>query len=186
MHYTPISPPGAARARLRLETPAPLAERRRQRLERLVARFERDDIEAAVDGLIAMLDQLDGDTDREDGNDAEGSTWPDGGQLGAGHNLSDDHEAAGDEHDASFPEWAGRPARFRHGNAALGHEDAEDDDPTEDDDPDHCLAGDDGCAPIMTDGGIRWGAPLEDADREAWTQPATLERPIPANDTVPA
>lgn len=71
MHYSPITlPPAPPRTRFRPDTPAPLAERQRLRLERLVARFRRDDLEALVDNLIARLDLLDGDPDLEDDDPA--------------------------------------------------------------------------------------------------------------------
>ena len=208
MHYTPISPPGAARARLRLETPAPLAERRRQRLERLVARFKRDDIEATVDGLIALLDQLDGDSDEEDdersaaimGEVARDRDYADDplptpdGLAGDPVDAEDEGhtELSGDElGDQGWTEWHGRSGIGKRlgrevAGAANAPDDAEDDDPAEDSDPDQCLAHDDGLAPIIMPYGRQVGASADDADNEAWVQPATLERPIPANDTVPA
>lgn len=87
-------------------------------LLRTVAAFERDDIEKAVDCLIALLDACDGDADLED------------------------------------------------------------------DDPDACLAGDDGTAPFMTYFGLRAGSEWEDAEREpdgsegeAFTWPEAIYQP---------
>ena len=84
---------------------------------RTVGAFERDEIEAAVDGLIALLDTSDGDPDVEPN---------------------------GDELDASFLEW--RPGGRMSFACAAGFEDAEDDDPAEDDDSDCCAAGEDDAA----------------------------------------
>lgn len=152
-------------------------------ITRVLSRFDRDQLASFIVVAIDLLDVAAGDPDLEDGHDAEGSTWGQSGPRVNGANLSDDHEEAGDEGDASVPEWAGRPARFRHGNAALGHEDAEEDDEAEDDDPDQCLAGDDGCAPIMTDGGTVWGAPADDSDAEPWDVRANWSiAHVPAND----
>lgn len=58
---------------------------------RMVDAFERDEIELAVDGLIAMLDRRDGDADTED----EGHDEPDGTGQG----------------DPSWPEWQQRGRR---------------------------------------------------------------------------
>lgn len=85
-------------------------EGRLAQFARIVAAFERDEIEAAVDGLISLLDARDGDPDLEEAGDAE---------LG------------GDEMDASFPEWRDG-AINRAIRATLQHEDAEADGDEED------------------------------------------------------
>ena len=130
---------------------------------RMIDAFERDDIETAVDALIARLDARDGDPDLEDGNDAEPS---------------------GDELDASFPEWRPGdrevPSFSRNMRSALDHEDAEADD------EDQCLAGDDGLAPVMTAYGLRWGADMNEGVEPNIVPPEWRPTPIPANDTVPA
>lgn len=84
-------------------------------LLRTVALFERDDIESAVDSLIALLDARDGDADLEPN---------------------------GDELDASWPE-AERVRFALNRDLAAFHEDAEEDDAAEDDGEDRCEAGDD-------------------------------------------
>lgn len=35
----------------------------------------------------------------------------------------------------------------------------------EDDDPDHCVAGDDGLHPLLIEGKVRWGSEFDDHDR---------------------
>ncbi|SEM54024.1 hypothetical protein SAMN05192583_0559 [Sphingomonas gellani] len=117
---------------------------------RCVADFERDEMEAAVDGLIALMDARDGDADLEPTGDEMDAAWPEGRQQGAqtpmaigfDHAMAhEDAEDCGDLRDASFPEWRPwQPAtpRMEAGmSSALGHEDAEDCD------SDRCVAGDD-------------------------------------------
>lgn len=47
------------------------------------------------------------------------------------------------------------------GDADLEHYDADE----EDDDPDHCITGDEGLHPMIVDGKIRWGSELDDYAR---------------------
>lgn len=99
-----ISPPGAATARFLPPTPVNDAERHRRRFLRLVAQFERNEIEAAVDGLIAILDARDGDADLE----------PDGDDLG---------DIAVDSFLPRHPAY--RHAEYRDADAAMMTEDDE-------------------------------------------------------------
>lgn len=55
-----------------------------------------------------------------------------------------------------------RPALARLVQKAIDRMDDIDADPDrEDDDPDHCLAGDDGCGAIIIDGRTYWGSDVE-------------------------
>lgn len=59
----------------------------------LAALMPRQDVEAAIDAMIAALDAGDGDADDEENGDAEGFTAPDGFHLRRMvTHLTDDHE----------------------------------------------------------------------------------------------
>lgn len=92
---------------------------RAKRFTRLVDQFERDEIEAAVDALIVMLDERDGDPDVEANGDERDIAWPNGAQnaFHTGVNEDDEHderdlpriiteddELAGDETDGNYAE----------------------------------------------------------------------------------
>lgn len=139
-----------------MDTNFPPGAGRLARFLRLVAHFERDEIEAATDGLIALLDARDGDPDLEpDGDEADVSVVAFGRcdpvyrltehrdamiALASEDDEDDDPaeeddppEPCGDEKDVAYREWApGTSGLFAGGN--------EDD---EDDDSDRCAAGDD-------------------------------------------
>lgn len=103
-------------------------------------------------------------------------------------------DGAGDADDAeiAYPEWHTLAASARRAGRFDGtpvdplapvHEDAEDDDPDTgvednplgiDPEEDRCLAGDDGCAPVLWGGNLHYGHAAEDGDCEAWAQPVTL------------
>lgn len=117
------------------------------RLGELLSRFERGDVEAAVDMLIDTLDAIDGDPDLHDGIHAE--------LTGERCDAHDDHlndappvgeglDGAGEAEDAEIT-WAEWSSRGRHKLTAGGCEPAlrtgTDDD--EIDDEDSCAAGDD-------------------------------------------
>lgn len=124
MFYTPISPPGTARREARRAEA--LRRSRQARFAKLIDQCERDEIEAAVEGLIALLDLRDGDTDLE----------------------PEPVEANGDEGDYSagvtLNPQPGLPTTFlrqeyRDAAIALADEDAEEGG----DEQDHCNAEDD-------------------------------------------
>ena len=128
---------------------------------RLVALFERDEIEAAVDELIANLDRLDGDLDLEpngdelDGNASEDDFMrhPAAWDSGPGCPLADPDIGSDDQSgvlatsDRSYAEWHTLPGASRRAGHVDGtrrdgsgpplHEDVEDDDPCEEADGDH-------------------------------------------------
>lgn len=126
MFYEPISSPGlspSVESRARRRTRRSEAERaeaqrraRQARFAKLIDQFEADEIEAAVEGLIVMLDRREGDPDLEEGGDLE---------------------LSGDEHgDPSWTEWHQRGGLGkRRGTETIGspvaREDEEDDDPRE-------------------------------------------------------
>lgn len=132
--------------------------RRLRRFMRMVDRLQREEIELAVESLIAQLDLRDGDPDLEETNIEDGFVVVPFAERGPGCAISDPGEPIGDELDASFMEWrpgaAPRPT-FEKGMAiALQHEDAEDDD------SDRCSAGDDHmiAGPVFAvDQWHRWG-----------------------------
>ena len=146
---------------------------------RVASDLDQVEIGVAIDTLIARLDAAAGDPDIEDGGDDEPS---------------------GDERDASFPEWQPRGRRsptFAFGtDAALNHEDAEEDDHAEQDDEpeddgeDRCYAGDDHMIAGPVYNRNLWERDTwaigDDADAERSRQRPTWA-PAPAdNDTVPA
>lgn len=111
-----------------------------------------------IESLIAFMDDLGGDPDREaNGDELDGNGSEDDfmfhGDDGPGCPIADSDEG-GEEHGepSAWIEWQTRGrhklerggeilSRDRHGNPR--HEDDEDDDPREDDDSDRCEAGDD-------------------------------------------
>lgn len=111
-------------------------------LLRTVALFERNDIETAVDSLIAMLDARDGDADLEPSGDERDASYPEGGPVSFGINcdvaaFNDDAEdgdedrcLAGDDHIIDGPvaqrEWWDPYARS--GRAIGDEEDTHTDD----------------------------------------------------------
>lgn len=119
------SPAHAAPGGVLATPPAPRkrSTARKSPIERFYAMidlFERNEVEAAVDALIARLDADDGDPDLEDGHDAEAYQ--------------------GDETDGAWIEWHLRP-NHRAAAEPIGltgygaGEDDEDGDEDEDDDP---------------------------------------------------
>ena len=138
----------------------------RQHLALTLDLFERDDVEAAVDMLLELLDRADGDADREpNGDELDGNSSEDDfmfhGHDGPGCPVAEcgtsNSCSAGDP---SWTEWQTRGRRKvdAHGAEIVGrdrcanmlHEDAEDDDPREDDDADEEH---DGREPDHEDGG---------------------------------
>jgi hypothetical protein len=112
----------------------PATFRRRDRFERLVSLFERDEIEAAVDALIAYMDahtpdaDLEPDGDERDGNSSEDDFMWHGG-FGPGCRVSDPDEdddedccRAGEDDAAMFSR--GAQMGFA-GDCALSDPDAE-------------------------------------------------------------
>lgn len=146
-----------------MEPPGALQLRQAQRglrFRRLIALFERDEIEAAVDALIAHLDRIDGDDDIElngderDGNDAEDEFGRHSGRGDTGENpgcsISDPGggDIADEVQDAAWSERINQTAAHFRLRAEFGvagvSEDAEEDDAGECSEPDFCHAGDDG------------------------------------------
>ena len=119
-----------------IDSTFPPPDGRLAQFARMLDSFARDEVETAVDWLIERLDREGGDPDLED---------------------SDEDEDVGEVADQSWPE--GDAARRKMEGVAY-YEDGEDDD------PDTCQAGDDGCAPLMTFYGLRAGSEHEDSDRE--------------------
>lgn len=75
-------------------TPAPVDVRA---LILAAATMPRAAVEASIEGLIALLDRIDGDPDIEDGHDAEQITALDGFMApGVSAGLTDDHEPSED------------------------------------------------------------------------------------------
>lgn len=147
MLHTLISPPDGRTAAFTPFDRIPDHDRHRRRFLKLVAQFERDEIEAAVDGLIEMLDAADGDPDLEvsgtfaptapiadpfedpepttDGLPGDPVDAEDGGDM----------ELSGDElGDQAWLEWDGRVRREHQ--ATYGQEDDEEEDADEDDEAD--------------------------------------------------
>ena len=90
-----------------LDTDFPPGVGRLAQFMRVVADFERDEIEAGVDGLIAFLDRLDGDSDVEPNGDEADAAVVEfhrrdpayRAELRAAGITLEDAEAAGDEED---------------------------------------------------------------------------------------
>ena len=116
-------------------------------VSRVMAQFDRSQVEAFVEVAIAFMDLFDGDADLEPesdrgvDDDGEQATWP--------TNLSQASNGAN--------------------CMAWDNDDAEDDDPDHEHDgremeEDRCLAGDDGCGPFVRHGFVHWGSALESGD----------------------
>ena len=142
--------------------------RRTAAIIRMVKAFERKEIEAAIDGLIAVLDARDGDSDIEDSEAGETAINRCGRMLHV-RTLADHFPGDDDgESECAWQEWDQRDQvklrRQLHepvgANTAWGSED------DEEGDEDTCQAGDDGCAPFMSHYGPRWGSHVDDSDRE--------------------
>lgn len=185
MFYTPISSPGQSR---REKARAEAKRRARQaRFIKLIDQFEADEIETAVEGLIAELDRRDGDTDLEE-NGLEDDFLPHAAD-GPGCPVSDPGggDANSEVADPTWTEWQTRRGskvdangaevvgRDRHGN--LLHEDAEDDDPREDngDEDDGNLAEDEFAARFALYGSGP-GCALTDPGEDTHDQEAVDER----------
>lgn len=85
--------------------------------QRMLARFNRNELGNAIEVLVELLDACDGDPDEETDDP--------------------DLEAAGDENDAAWIEWHTMRGSQKRGPNILAtrNEDDEDDDPAEEDDP---------------------------------------------------
>lgn len=185
--------------------------RREHRFHRLIALFERDEIERAVDSLINWLDDHDGDIELEangdelDGNACEDDFMyhePDGPGCPVADGGASDRAYAGDP---AWLEWHTRGrhkvdrhgaelvARNRHGGTE--HEDVEDSDADTsiedhplgfDPETDICLAGDD----RVTSGAVcqSWHDRTppgwgigDELDAEPRYAPASMDAPFAAN-----
>ncbi len=134
---------------------------------RILARFDRASLSAFIAVAIDLCDMMEGDSE------AELSTWPEAIEARQrDEGLPEDNESAGDDEAGAWIEWNTMPASQKRGtNLTAGHEDDEDADPDTsvedgplgfDPEEDRCLAGDDGCGPVVTHGSIYWGSNWED------------------------
>lgn len=94
---------------------------------RILSQFDREKVEAFIEIAIGLLDTLDGDPDREDGDDLEDDFQLSWRAKGIGGRQDADTEAG------AYAEWHTlRAAQRKAGSSvvnACGHEDDEDDDP---------------------------------------------------------
>ena len=151
---------------MNMETTIVARPERLTNLAELLRRFERDDMERAVDLLIAMMDAADVPADP----DAPDFTPRSDGAPG----TADDAEPDADREQAAFAEWK---AEGRHKLYAGGvptrswgsvHEDDEDDDPREDDGEDCCVAWEDDASRFSEGHAMGFGRdrPIHDPDAE--------------------
>lgn len=131
----------------RMETfqPAPPAA-----ISRVLATFDRQQLEGFIAVAIDLLDLADGDPDREE-DDAEDSFAFTPLALQMTRRVPGDITA--DEDDTAYVEWhTMRGAQKKGPNLLAGHEDDEEDDaPEEDDDPGQCTEDE------ISSGGVAYG-----------------------------
>lgn len=144
-----------------IDTTFPPPEHRLAQVMRVFEALDRDTLAAVIERGIDRLDTLDGDSDFEDGHDAEHVTALDGFWRSEWiKTTSDDHEPDADaQGDRAWIEWHGRtPAGQRRLHEPTGGVCESEDD--EADDEDNCVAGDDGCAPFVEQytGKTVWGS----------------------------
>jgi len=123
---------------------------------RVLGQFDRDKLGAAIEVMIALLDIAEPDPE------AEPITWPEDVRAVDREHLHDDSEAAGDEDDAAWIEWAGMNRHQRRGaNQTAGQEGDEADGDEQDGD----YAEDEPCtmfAAMRSGPGCRIADPRED------------------------
>lgn len=160
MEHTPILPKGAPLPAGMIDTlamqglqsllHAPIAK-----VARVFADFDREQISAAVEIMVALLDATDGDPDLENATDLEDDFAL--SPIAAGFGADGPGCSIADTDAGAYVEWHTKPANLRrNGQAEIlpGHEDDEDDDPAEEDDDSGDNAYEDEPAGYMP---TRWG-----------------------------